>query len=105
MPAGANVAACAPNVWACAPVCTTPPDHGHAVVEGEVGTLSILGGCGGRTKEINKIVKAYRGSVLPIGGAPLDGTGGVGDAGGSRSRRGIDASAQQNTREMMVSGT
>ena len=40
-----------------------------------------------------------------MGGAPLDGAGGVGDAGGSRSRRGRDASAQQNTREMMVSGT
>ena len=42
---------------------------------------------------------------MPMGGAPLDGTGGVGDAGGSRSRRGIDASAQQSTRERAVSGT
>ena len=31
-----------------------------------------------------------RGPVLPMGGAPLDGAGGVGDAGGSDSRRGID---------------
>ena len=30
-----------------------------------------------------------------MGGAPLDGAGGVGDAGGSRSRRGIDASVTQ----------
>ena len=39
-----------------------------------------------------------------MGGAPLDGAGGVGDADGSRSRRGIDASANQSTREMVVSG-
>ena len=41
---------------------------------------------------------------MPMGGTPLDEAGGVGDAGGSRSRRGIDASAQQSTRERVVSG-
>ena len=39
-----------------------------------------------------------------MGGAPLDGAGGVGDAGGSRSRRGIDASVTQVTKHTREGG-
>ena len=88
------------------PVCATPPDHGHVVVEGEVG-INILW-TGGEKRDERKIeierVRVRLTVVLlcPGGGAPLDGAGGVGDAGGSRSRRGINANPHRNTRERKV---
>ena len=52
-----------------------------------------------RRKNYKKTCKCTYRSVLPMDGSPLDGAGGVGDASGSCSRRGIDASAPEGARE------
>ena len=58
----------------------------------------------GRRKNKKTCKRTYRGTVLPMDGSPLDGAGGVGDAGGSRSRRGIDASVKQVTKHTREGG-